>query len=1726
MSGTPKESKALRLARYLKEFVGLRSTSVRDVDKYEAVVWFCDVPQEPECQSPAWNDSYEPGDAWLEVRKQQFPKAPDPPEIIHLWIDRQALKQATAEMPQLRETILLPVPASEDGEEWPPVEHKLADHSEVARGYERYRPNWEAWSAEYRRRDRIQAVYAELFRMHTQLRKQGEIVELVVGLGLLDWRSTVSGGKTIAIRRHVVAARVDLHFDPTSGIIRLEAAADGSQLRIEDDMLEADLRPERSFYASVHEQLDAIGDDVWDQATMHAALKSWAGALHADSQWSGSLKPTMDNDGRPAVTFAPALILRRRTQLGMVRVYDALIEQLKADDSEVPAGWSSLIEDADDGDEDPSSSALDSSDNASDLGLSEIYFPLAANREQRRIVEAIDKRRGVLVQGPPGTGKSHTIANLVCHLLATGKRVLITAETGRALQVLKDKLPKEIRPLCVSLLGQGGDAFSELNAAVQGITTRHTSYTPGAYDDRIAEIDHELDFARRALAKLDTELRSLREEETCPHSVANGAYQGSASAIADRVASERGRFDWLQLPRDAADYPPVSHAELATWLRVCRTYDDGAIADSKLRLVPSEKLPAPAAFGIAVATERETKAAVERLDAVRRYPAYGPILAHGPKNRSKLAEYLRVHEAKRHRIDRFTSKWVSEAVADVLEGRLAVWHALRDRSRELIDLVESMRESLGAAAVSIQVDKDIRTIRADAKAIVQHLEAGGKWKYWGIFTPKAIRERTYLSKQVIVDGHPAKTLEGLRTVCTYLDLLLALENLDQAWSDHGGLPSPSALDMRLPAIKEHIGILHDALQYGQDCMKLGAAMKSASPAIPEPDWRAGQAQEWLTIIEATGVEERYQKAVTQSTICLRDLKVVCDLFNAHPVAHALMEAVQRRDVTAYSQAHAQLLSIEQTHLDQQHRQQIETMLRINVPGLIEAVAANLDDRAWDDRFDHWKGAWHWGVVDNWLQKRTDQAYQQKLWQSRHETEKAIGRLLAESAALRAWRYFFARLSQKESAALKGWRQVIQNMPKDKNSAKRARLLRDAREYMNQCREAIPVWIMPRYLVAEMVDLAPCRYDIVIVDEASQLGIESLFLFYIAKKMVVVGDDQQISPAGVGIADAAIDSLQHLYLENIPHKGALSAQSSVYGNAKIRFGQNIVLREHFRCMPEIIQFSNDLCYANNGTPLDPLRTYPANRLQPLVLRRVPDGYRTGSSQNALNEPEADALLAQIIACIDDPRYKDLSMGVISLQGESQAKLIEHKLLEKLEPKTIVERRLICGDAYAFQGDERNIIFLSMVAAPGEVRIGALTDEAARRRFNVAASRAQDQLWLFHSADLDVLSNACMRHRLLSYMLNPGRRVSEANEQRFESQFERDVWQQISAKGFHVRTQVCVGDATNHRYRIDLVVEGMQGRLAVECDGDQWHGPDQYEKDMARQRDLERAGWQFVRIRGGEFYRNRATALESLWAELDRLGIEPRGVDEGVAEPPAPADFRRMERTEVDEIISSEPSVVSAEESSLLAPAASRTDEQEVVGQSEILLPLPPFRDQNSLLATYAAYSGPACDDPRIVNAGAVAEGLCRIIEVEGPVLAKRAYDIYLRSCGIKRMGHELKSSMNKALANAIRQGRVVSEDEIRKGGLIYSVVRTTGSHPIKLRHRGPRTFEEIPPSELLAVATYLTVQQKCTPGSDDHLREILEYFDLKRLTTQVGTTLLEILKMRFPYVDDFLSDIGA
>ncbi len=119
------------------------------------------------------------------------------------------------------------------------------------------------------------------------------------------------------------------------------------------------------------------------------------------------------------------------------------------------------------------------------------------------------------------------------------------------------------------------------------------------------------------------------------------------------------------------------------------------------------------------------------------------------------------------------------------------------------------------------------------------------------------------------------------------------------------------------------------------------------------------------------------------------------------------------------------------------------------------------------------------------------------------------------------------------------------------------------------------------------------------------------------------------------------------------------------------------------------------------------------------------------------------------------------------------------------------------------------------------------------------------------------------------------VGISRRERCESPFEIEMFDMLAERGFRIDTQVRVGTR-----RIDLVVEGENDRrLAIECDGDRYHGPDKWSDDMVRQRILERAGWEIWRCFASRFVRDRDGVLKELLSLLRERGIEPVGASEG-------------------------------------------------------------------------------------------------------------------------------------------------------------------------------------------------------------------------------------------------------
>ncbi len=310
--------------------------------------------------------------------------------------------------------------------------------------------------------------------------------------------------------------------------------------------------------------------------------------------------------------------------------------------------------------------------------------------------------------------------------------------------------------------------------------------------------------------------------------------------------------------------------------------------------------------------------------------------------------------------------------------------------------------------------------------------------------------------------------------------------------------------------------------------------------------------------------------------------------------------------------------------------------------------------------------------------------------------------------------------------------------------------------------------------------------------------------------------------------------------------------------------------------------------------------------------------------------------------------------------------------------------------------------------------------------------------------------------------------------FESLFEQHVFQKIAERGYRVIPQYEVAG-----YRIDLVVEGMRGRLAVECDGEAWHGPEQYQHDMARQRDLERCDWQFWRLPGSAFYRDPDRALEGLWTRLSELNIFPQGLQSSEVGGPRDAAPTGGERD----------TAMGSTEASYREQIAMPSSEDDL----HVEFPV-------GFLEPYVEWPGGRVPDPRESDRVRVAEGLFDIISVEGPVLVSRAFRIYARACGYQRTGHQIQAALRRALAALRQKGRVTVEEELDE-----EVARAAGTGRVRERQRGSRTFEDIPPFEVGEQLKRLK-QEWPALDTEELYRKLLERYELRRMTRPVKARL--------------------
>ncbi|MFY1598359.1 AAA domain-containing protein [Micromonospora sp. WMMD737] len=1301
---------------------------------------------------------------------------------------------------------------------------------------------WRPWADQTRRTEATRQLHRSLFDLKHRVDMDAATHELVWGHGVI--RTDVAGHR---VQYPLVVTPVAIEFDADRSMVTV--VPQGAPRLQTDPLTGLDERYLGQLLALAGSggQLDL---DVWHDLDRVEFFERALRRLGHDPvvRDSGAAAPA-----GPHVHDTGVLFVRPRQRM-LRRFLEELRARLLSGDTASIGSLAAILA------HEPSRLEMPQDQPARWAPLGErLLMPLPTNEAQESIARRLAQHRNVAVQGPPGTGKTHTIRNLICHLMAHGKRVLVVAQKEDPLRVLRDGLPKEIQSLCLAVLGRSTDQLVQLQLAARELSDRGATLDKRGEQRRVDRLRRQLEEAERDLGQALGGLRTMAENESAHYEI--DGIRLSPSDVGNWLRERADRYG--DVPDTVAPdvAAPLGVEEFTELLDIARRTVRQDRTQALRHLPTAAELPAAAAV---LAGRRELAAAREELD---RLAAAGIVL---PEVRSfgrqalddlvgQLRQALTLLAARE---GAWTDRLATLLQADPNWQTMWQDHVAACQ-RALTDLTAAARTLAGhqVSVPEVQLAEPRRLLTQLGELRQRFATGKGVNRF---FQGTLAR----LAAECRIDSEPLRTTEDVDVVVAYVTRLRLRHELNTRWAEWRQLLSLSddLGDQPDLWVGRHITDAATALDW--DRRRWPALHATVRRLFP----RAEQAVDVRRLTALTDLVSRcatvfeYDRLVADERALGTLLQEGMSHTDASELWRLLDQSRQRADLEGWDGILDEVRRLAALRPDAQRFAQLTERLRPVAPGwtaqIEDGTAVAIGGTGAD--CPH---RWQWRRAQTWFDAVVGSVDPVALGRRIEQTRERIRRLTQELVVASSWLEVSKALDDRRRAALADWTTALRKIGKGtgKNAAQ---WQAHAQRAMNSAVDAVPVWVMSVDRAIEQF-AGGAHFDVVIVDEASQADMFSLPILSLAERAVVVGDDQQIGPqlSFVGTVTGLINS----HLVDVPSAEHFDPESSLYDHAVRRSPERILLTEHFRSVPAIIGFSSQTYY---GGEIEPLRTdRPAGIGDPVIAVHVPEGIRQDlPTYGNVNVAEAEALVDRVATIVADPAYEGRTIGVVSLLSTSgQAIYLLTRLREVVGEEEMERRRLRVGDPYTFQGDERDIVLVSTVVSPHNGMVSAFTKRDHHRRVNVAASRARDQLWVFHSVQPADLREDDARGLLLTYCQN----VTAADEayddleKRCDSDFERAVLRRVLTRGYRPLPQYRIGG-----YRIDFVLPAPDGRrLAIECDGDAYHGPDQWESDMRRQAVLERVGnCVFVRIRGSVFSRDPEVALEPLWERIAELGIE--------------------------------------------------------------------------------------------------------------------------------------------------------------------------------------------------------------------------------------------------------------
>lgn len=406
-------------------------------------------------------------------------------------------------------------------------------------------------------------------------------------------------------------------------------------------------------------------------------------------------------------------------------------------------------------------------------------------------------------------------------------------------------------------------------------------------------------------------------------------------------------------------------------------------------------------------------------------------------------------------------------------------------------------------------------------------------------------------------------------------------------------------------------------------------------------------------------------------------------------------------------------------------------------------------------------------------------------------------------------------------------------------------------------EAFPCWCVTTYAVSDSLPLKPGMFDVAIIDEASQCDIASCFpILFRAKRAVIVGDDKQL-PHLSFLEKAKEQSFLSQY--GIPDKYQLMWRfrtNSMFDLADYYSMNSVMLDEHFRSLPPIINFSNHEFYN------DRIRVMRKDKPDENVLELVEVVDGKVDFDATRNLPEIEALVKRLHEIIIEDERKNpdnpVTVGIIS-PFRAQVEQLKVSVSKVLSDYMIKKHQIEIGTAHTFQGDERDIMMISWAVADNSYTQSLMFMQKANL-FNVAITRGRNKVINFVSRNPRELPDGHFRN-YVSYMQNYQDKKQavlsgEIDENIYKNSLEREVADKIRELDHRV-----VAGAEIAGLSADLLVDD---KFVIEIDGVD-DKTKSHISNMKKQAIIERSGFKVKRITFREWQYSPKACLDRVLIE---------------------------------------------------------------------------------------------------------------------------------------------------------------------------------------------------------------------------------------------------------------------